>query len=262
MPVTENLPEREYSFTVVTVCYNNAETIRQTIESVLAQTWKKTEYWVIDGGSNDGTIEILQEFGDRVNWISEPDKGLYYAMNKGWEKASNEYVGFLNADDFFQHERVVAELVATVKKNPDTWVVYGDLAYVNPVKTEKIVRYWKAGNYDRESFLYGWMPPHPSFYIRKSAFTLFQGFRAEEFNSAADYEFMLRMLYKHRLPAVYSPGIKVMMRTGGLSNRSLENRMRGNKQDAQAWIVNGLEPYFFTIWMKPLRKIFQYLLRP
>ena len=254
--------ERDYSFTVITVSYNNAATIRQTIESVLSQTWKKMEYLVIDGGSDDGTVEILRSYGNRLRWISEPDQGLYYAMNKGWPKARMDYVGFLNADDFFAHEGVVAEMAASLKSSPDSWAVYGDLVYVHNTKTNRVLRYWKAGNYKRRSFLYGWMPPHPAFYIRKDAFEFFQGFRETDLKSAADYEFMLRMLFKNRLSAVYSPGIKVKMRAGGISNKNLENRLRGNREDALAWELNELKPYFFTHWLKPLRKIFQYVLRP
>ncbi len=262
MDSQETLRERDYSFTVITVSFNNAATIRQTIESVLSQTWKKVEYWVIDGGSKDGTIEILREYGSRIRWISEPDEGLYFAMNKGWKKANMEYVGFLNADDFFAHSGVLAEMASTLKKNPDTWAVYGDLAYVQASHTHKIVRYWKAGSYKREAFLLGWMPPHPTFYLRKDAFEIFQGFNALEFSSAADYELILRMLYLNRLPAVYSPGLKVMMRTGGISNRNLKNRLRGNREDARAWEINGLLPKFFTLWFKPLRKVIQYVVRP
>jgi glycosyltransferase involved in cell wall biosynthesis len=253
---------RTYSFTVVTVCFNNASTIRQTIESVLSQTWKEVEYWVIDGGSKDGTLEILASYGDRLKWISEPDEGLYYAMNKGWQRAENEYVGYLNADDFFAGPGILAEMAATLKKHPDVWAVYGDIAYVQADQPEKMVRYWKAGKYRRSAFRMGWMPPHPAFYLRRDAFELFQGFNSKEFTTAADYELMLRMLYRNRLPAVYSPGIKVKMRTGGISNRSFSNRFRANREDARAWKINELNPIFYTFWLKPLRKIFQYILRP
>lgn len=253
---------REYSFTVITVSYNNASTIRQTIESVLSQTWKKVEYLVIDGGSEDGTVDVLRSYGDKLKWISERDQGLYYAMNKGWRKASHEYIGYLNADDFFAHEGVVAEMAASLKRSPDSWAVYGDLVYVHPEKTSRVLRFWKAGKYSRRSFLFGWMPPHPAFYIRKDAFEFFQGFRETELKSAADYEFMLRMLYKNRLSAIYSPGVKVKMRAGGISNKNFQNRLRGNREDARAWLLNEIKPYFFTLWLKPLRKVFQYVLRP
>jgi glycosyltransferase involved in cell wall biosynthesis len=262
MPKQEEHKERDYSFTVITVSYNNASTIRQTIESVLSQTWKKLEYWVIDGGSDDGTIDILREFGNSIRWISEPDKGLYHAMNKGWNRAEMEYIGFLNADDFFAHDKVIAEMVSALKRQPDSWTIYGDLAYVKAENPASIVRYWKAGNYSRSSFRFGWMPPHPTFYVRKEAFELFQGFMADDLKSAADYEFILRLLFKNRLSSVYSPGIKVKMRTGGISNRNLQNRIRGNREDALAWELNGLKPYFFTLWLKPIRKIMQYIRRP
>jgi glycosyltransferase involved in cell wall biosynthesis len=258
----EPAPEREYSFAVVTVSFNNAQTIRQTIDSVLSQSWKKLEYWVIDGGSKDGTVEILREYGNQINWISEPDKGLYHAMNKGWEKSSAEYIGFLNADDFFAHQDVLKLMASALRKAPDSWAIYGDLAYVDAADPSRMVRYWKAGSYRRSSFRFGWMPPHPTFYLRRDAFLFFTGFRADEFRSAADYELMFRMLFVNRLPAIYCPGIKVKMRTGGISNRSLSNRIMANREDLLAWTINGMKPYFFTLWLKPLRKIFQYIIRP
>lgn len=261
MEYNQEAKEREYSITVVTVCYNNAATIRQTIESVLSQTWKKTEYWVIDGGSTDGTIEILKGYKNRLNWISGSDNGIYDAMNKGWERASKDYVGFLNADDFFAHEKVLAELVQSLRKAPDSWAVYGDLAYVDATETKKVIRYWKSGKYRRKAFLFGWMPPHPAFYIRKDAFLFFGGFNSTDFTSAADYEFMLRMLYRNRLPAVYSPGLKVKMRTGGISNRNITNRLRANREDRLAWKINQLKPFPFTLFLKPLRKLGQYIFR-
>ena len=261
MELHEEVRERDYSFTVVTVSFNNAATIRQTIESVLSQTWKKKEYRVIDGGSSDGTIEILKEYSNRIHWTSEPDKGIYDAMNKGWLGARNEYVGFLNADDFFAHPGVLQEMVGTLRRAPDSWAVYGDLAYVDAVNTGKIIRYWKSGAYNRSAFLLGWMPPHPAFYIRRDAFAFFGGFNSADFISAADYEFMLRMLFRHRLPAIYSPGLKVKMRTGGISNRNLSNRLRANREDRRAWEINQLKPHFFTLWLKPFRKILQYFIR-
>jgi len=261
MELHEEVRQRDYSFTVVTVSFNNAATIRQTIESVLSQSWKKTEYHVIDGGSSDGTVDILKEYAGRIHWISEPDNGIYDAMNKGWQKAGNEYVGFLNADDFFAHSGVLAEMADSLRKAPDTWAVYGDLAYVDAMDTGNTIRYWKSSEYNREDFRLGWMPPHPAFYIRSDAFAFFGGFNSADFTSAADYEFMLRMLYRHQLPAVYSPGLKVKMRMGGISNRNLSNRLRANKEDRRAWEINQLQPYFFTLWLKPLRKIFQYFIR-
>jgi glycosyltransferase involved in cell wall biosynthesis len=262
MPDSNQHKERDYSFTVITVSFNNASTIRQTIESVLSQTWQKLEYLVIDGGSTDGTIEILREFDGRLRWISEPDDGLYFAMNKGWRKASSEFVGFLNADDFFAHEGVVSEMVSVLRRHPDSWAVYGDLAYVRADDPQKIVRFWKSGKYSRSSFRFGWMPPHPTFYLRRDAFEFFDGFAEGNLKSAADYELMLRMLFKNRLSAVYSPGIKVKMRVGGISNQNLKNRLRGNREDALAWQMNNLKSYFFTLWLKPLRKVFQYIRRP
>lgn len=247
---------------VITVSYNNRSTIRQTIESVLSQENAAFEYWVIDGGSTDGTLEIIEEYAGRLQYISEPDSGLYYAMNKGWQKAKGDFVGFLNADDFYNGSQVLALISKAVQSQPHIAAVYGDLAYVKAEDTRQIVRYWKSGHYSPSQFLWGWMPPHPTFYVRKALFEKFGGFRAEEFRSAADYELMLRFLYKHRAPAAYIPQVFVRMRVGGLSNRSVRNRVRGNAEDRAAWKINELKPYFFTLLAKPLRKLVQFIQKP
>jgi len=254
--------KKDFSFSIITVTYNNAATIRQTIESVLGQTYKNLEYIIIDGASTDGTVEIIREYADRVQWISEPDRGLYFAMNKGWRLAKNEFVGFINADDFYNNHEVLETIADTIKRNPNTWATYGDLAYVEADNTDKILRYWEAGPYKRKSFIMGWMPPHPTFFVRRHAFELFGGFKATSFRSAADYEFMLRILYRNRITPTYIPQLLVRMRVGGVSNRSVMNRFRGNWEDWKAWRSNNYWPYFFTLIFKPLRKIPQFFKQP
>lgn len=249
-------------FSIITVSYNNSSTIAQTIDSVLSQDFKDFEYWVIDGGSSDGTQQILAQYNDQIRWISEPDEGIYHAMNKGWTRANGRFIAFLNADDFYAHTRVLSDVAGMLELNPQAWASYSDLAYVDPVDTQKIHRYWRAGTYDIRSFYYGWMPPHPTFFLKKEAFERFGGFRQDELKSAADYELILRMLCKHQLPAVYCPGLIVRMRSGGESNRSLKNRVRGNNEDRLAWKLNQMEPYWFTLFLKPLRKITQFFARP
>lgn len=247
---------------VITVSFNNQATIRQTIESVLSQVDVSFEYWIIDGGSTDGTLDIIREYEGRLRYISEPDQGLYFAMNKGWQKANGAFVGFLNADDFYNNHLVLYRIAQAINDQPHIAAVYGDLAYVDANDTERVVRYWQSGLFSRSGFLWGWMPPHPTFYARKSMFEKFGGFRAEHFRSAADYEFMLRLLYKHQVPVAYVPHLFVRMRVGGLSNSSVQNRVRGNAEDRAAWKVNGLKPYFFTLFAKPLRKLVQFIQKP
>ena len=255
--------KKNFSLSIVTVSYNNAATIRQTIESVLSQTYTDFEYVIVDGASTDGTLEIIKEYSDKIRWISEPDRGLYFAMNKGWKLAQNEFVGYINADDFYNDSEVLESVANAIRKNPDTWATYGDLAYVQADAPENIVRYWKAGDYRRRSFLFGWMPPHPTFFLRRQGFEIFGGFKATKFTSAADYELMLRVLYKNRVIPIYVPKLLVRMRVGGVSNRSVLNRLRGNWEDFRAWWVNRRWPLlFFTFILKPLRKIPQYYTRP
>jgi len=262
MRMSESIITRKYVFTVITVSFNNATTIRQTIESVLSQTHPDIEYLLIDGGSTDGTIDIVKEYGDKISWVSEPDPGLYHAMNKGWKQATGEFLGYLNADDFFDNPDVIASMVNVLRVQPNIWALYGDLAYVKADNPQEIVRYWDAGSYWRFSFFFGWMPPHPTFYLRRSAFTLLGGFRSDSLKSAADYELMLRMLYIHRLPAAYVPKLLVRMRLGGISNQSLKNRVRGMLEDRRAWKVNRKISWFITLLMKPVRKIYQFIYRP
>lgn len=254
--------DNRLTFTIITVSFNNGQTIGETIESVLGQTYPDVEYWVIDGGSTDGTLQLLEKYGGKIRWLSEPDGGIYDAMNKGISLANGQFIAFLNADDFYASNQVIERVAQALTQNKGAQAAYGDLAYVQAFDTEKIVRYWKAGDYSINDFRLGWMPPHPTFFLTKSAFQQHGGFRNKVLKSAADYELMLRMLYKHRVKAAYCPHLLVKMRTGGESNRNIQNRVRGNKEDRKAWEINGLKAPWYTLYLKPLRKIPQYWLRP
>ena len=253
---------QSFTFSIVTVSLNNSATLVQTIESVLNQSFTDFEYLVLDGGSTDGTIEILKSYGSRLKWISEPDYGIYNAMNKGWQMAKGQFIAYLNADDFYNHNEVLSKMASALNKDPMAFAGYGDLVYVDAKSPEKIIRYWKTGMYSETSFLMGWMPPHPTFFLKKVAFEKFGGFREESLKSAADYELILRMLYKNNLKSVYCEDLLVRMRVGGESNKNIENRIRGNKEDRLAWELNQLKPFWFTLWLKPFRKIFQFIQRP
>jgi glycosyltransferase len=247
---------------VITVSFNSAKTIRQTIESVLGQTHKEIDYIVIDGGSTDGTLDIIREYDEQLRWVSEPDPGLYFAMNKGWAMAKGEFVGFLNADDLYYGNDVLYTYNKYMEVHSNFWFFYADLVYVDPIDTDKIVRYWKAGPYKRKAFLYGWMPPHPTFYVRKKCLEALGGFKTKDFRTAADYELMLRYCYKMGLDAYYIPKLMVRMRIGGVSNRSILHRLRANLEDYRAWRINEMWPMILTILLKPVRKINQYFMRP
>jgi glycosyltransferase involved in cell wall biosynthesis len=243
---------------IITIVYNNHETIGDAIESVLGQTYPNIEYIVIDGQSTDGTVKIVQSYGNRISkFISEPDRGLYDAINKGIGLATGDVVGLLHSDDVFYTTDVISKVIGAFQSH-GTDSVYGDLLYVQKNNTNKNVRNWVSGNYRRDNFLLGWMPPHPTFYVKREVYQRL-GLYNTDFKSAADYELMLRYLYKHQITTTYIPEKLVKMRVGGKSNITLKNRIRANQEDYQAWIINDLQPYFFTRFLKPLRKLMQFI---
>lgn len=246
---------------IITVAYNSVNTIRDTFESIKSQNYNDIEYIVVDGFSTDGTLDIIEEYSDVITKsISESDKGIYDAMNKGVKMATGEIVGILNSDDFYFDCNVISNIVKVFKSN-NVDSVYSDIIYVDPNNTSKVDRYWKSCKYDRKKFLYGWMPAHPSFFVKKDVYKNFGVFN-EVLKSAADYEFMLRVLYKNKISSKYLSKITVIMRSGGNSNRSLKSRINGNKEDRKAWNINNIEPYFFTLFLKPLRKLSQFFYKP
>jgi glycosyltransferase involved in cell wall biosynthesis len=241
---------------VITVCLNAAKTIADTIQSIRSQSHPNIEYIVVDGGSTDETLAIIARNRDVVSiLVTGPDNGMYDAANKGINSASGTIVGMLNADDFYADEDVLRDVANSLVEGRDA--AYGDLHYVDRERPQVIKRNWVSGLFSRENFLLGWMPPHPTFFIRKSAYERFGAFRSD-FKSAADYELMLRMLYKHSLNPVYIDRVLVKMRVGGKSNVSIANRIRANKEDRKAWAINGLKPAWYTLYFKPLSKIMQY----
>ena len=203
-------------------------------------------------------MRIVQSYGDRINHlISEPDAGIYDAMNKGIQMATGDIIGILNSDDFYADDQVLERVVATFKQQ-QVDSIYADLQYIDPLETEKVMRNWKAGPFDMEKFLYGWMPPHPTFFVKKACYQQY-GLFDKSFSIAADYELMLRFLYKNRISTYYLPEVIVKMRTGGVSSANLKNRLNANREDRLAWEKNGLTPKFYTTWLKPVRKISQFI---
>ena len=246
---------------IITVVYNGAAHIRDCIDSVLNQTYANIEYIIIDGQSSDGTVGIIREYGTKIaRFVTEPDKGLYDAMNKGISLATGEVIGLLNADDFYRHERVIENMVATFKRT-ESDAVYGDLIYVDRDDPKRLKRYWRAGRYRTGAFRWGWMPGHPSVFARRTLYDQYGVFRTD-MKSAADYELLLRFIHKNKAKLAYMNEVTIVMRAGGVSNSSLANRLRANQDDRVAWKLNGLNPYFFTMWLKPLRKIGQYISKP
>jgi len=246
---------------IITVVFNGAKTIKDCIESVIGQQYADIEYIVVDGASNDGTIEIVKKYGSKIAvFISEPDQGIYDAMNKGIQLATGDLIGILNADDFYKDHTVIDTIVGTIAEN-QTDGLYADLIYVDAQKLNQIKRYWRSGWVNKKSFLWGWMPPHPTFFLKRAYYQKFGGYRLD-LGSAADYELMLRMIHKNGVKMAYLPAITTVMRTGGVSNSNISNRLRANQNDRYAWEINGLKPYFFSLWLKPFRKILQFFHKP
>jgi glycosyltransferase involved in cell wall biosynthesis len=242
---------------LITSTYNSAETLKDTFDSVRAQQHKDLEYIVIDGGSTDATMDLIKANSDIIDiHLSEPDDGIYDALNKGIEKATGDVVGFIHSDDLLAGPEVIAE-IAHAFEDPKVDAVYADLDYVESNNTQKVVRKWRSRSFDPQAFYRGWMPAHPTFYLRRKHYENL-GLYDTSFRQSADYELMLRMLLKHQLKAEYIPNVWVKMRMGGASNATWKNRWVANQEDARAWRKNGLKTSPATRWMKPLSKLKQF----
>lgn len=241
---------------IITATYNSAATVRDTLACIAAQEYPFIEHIIVDGISTDNTLEIVKEFAHVAKVVSEKDKGIYDAMNKGVQLAGGEVIGILNSDDFYTGPSVL-EKVAAAFEDPAVEAVYGDLQYVKADNVQIVTRTWKSGHFQKNNMYYGWMPPHPTFFVRRHIYEKCGLFNIN-LRSAADYELMLRVLLKYDARVRYIPEVLVKMRAGGMSNASLKNRLKANREDAIAWKLNDLKPYFFTTWLKPLRKVLQF----
>ncbi|MCK4795116.1 MAG: glycosyltransferase [Desulfobacteraceae bacterium] len=244
---------------IITVCLNSADTIEDTIRSILSQDYKDIEYIVVDGSSSDGTLDILTKYHDQIHeYISEPDKGVYDAMNKGIKLSNGDIIATLNADDFYADETVVSNMVGFMQSN-GLDAAYGDLAYIDPNNSDHVTRFWKAGEYKRGAFYHGWVVPHPTFFCRKQVFEKY-GYFNEKFQVAADFELLLRFIEKHQIKVGYLPKVIVKMRAGGKAN-VLRGIIRGNWEIIRSFRLNNLRlsPWFFIL--KPATKISQLFTR-
>lgn len=241
---------------IITVVFNNEKTISDTIKSVLNQTYHDIEYIIVDGKSTDDTLKIIKSYGSKINIvISEKDYGIYDAMNKGVAIASGDVIGFINADDMLYDKHCIKKIINNF--NEDIDVVYGDKTYVNRNDKSKLVRYWKAGNFEKKKYKYGWMTPHLSTYIKKKIYDRYGAFDTR-FKIAADYELMLRFFYKNNLKIKYIPEIIVKMRVGGISNNSFLNVVTSNYEAYKSWKVNGLKVSPLIMILKPMTKLRQF----
>lgn len=246
-------------FSIITATYNAAATLGDSLRSVAGQTHSDIEHWVIDGGSRDGTQSIVENNRSRIaGFVSEPDGGIYDALNKGLLRATGEVVGFLHADDVYANDEVLAA-IAEAFANPAVDAVYGDLTYVDREDTTRVVRYWKSGAFDHARLRNGWMPPHPTFYVRRSVYERL-GLFDTRYRISADYECIVRFLFVNSLRTVYIPKVLVSMRVGGVSNRSLRSIRRKSLEDLDIMRRHGVGGWS-TLAMKNLSKLTQFWLR-
>lgn len=245
-------------FSIITVTYNSREYVKDCIESVVSQSYPQIEYIIIDGKSTDGTLEVVSRYSHKIcKIISEKDKGHIWAMNKGLELAGGDIIGFLHSDDFYPHNRVIENVAAALKKSTSD-SLYGNLAYVKKDNPNRIIRHWKAGTYDFNKIRRGWMPPHPAFFVKREIYEKY-GFFDTSFGISADYEIILRFLYKYRISASFIPEILVKMRWGGISNRSAGNILKKIAEDYRVSRMYGLGA--FTIAMKTMIKLPQFFMK-
>ena len=250
-------PPEIMKVTIITVTLNSEKFLSDCIQSVKNQSYSNIEHIIIDGKSNDGTLEIIRRNQKYISkWISEPDRGMYDAINKGIALATGDIIGILNSDDIFASSNVIDNIVNCFEEE-GTDSVYGDLVYVKPSNTDRVFRLWKGRPYKRGRFQLGWMPAHPTFYMKRSLIEKFGPYE-NHYHTAADYEFMARYLYKYKISATYLEQMIVKMRTGGASNSNLKRRLRANRRDYLAMKRNNIPFSFIVSILKPLSKIGQY----
>jgi glycosyltransferase involved in cell wall biosynthesis len=241
---------------LVTVVYNAQDSIGQCIESVINQNYPNLEYIIIDGGSTDNTLNIIEQYRSRIHiLVSEPDHGIYDAMNKGIRLATGQIVGMLNADDQFADHEVLRS-VATAFEQHDTGVVYGDLDIIG--HRQQIIRKWRSRPCNGNSFNLGFMPPHPTFYCKRELFEKL-GFYSLDYGSAADFELMLRFLHFNKIRSFYLKKVMVKMLTGGVSSKSFKNRLSAWRFDLKAMRKNGVRLPFLAFILKPVQKLIQFI---
>ncbi|MDO6440377.1 glycosyltransferase family 2 protein [Cyclobacterium sp. 1_MG-2023] len=245
---------------LITVTYNSAKTLQDTISSVAQQEYPDIEYIVVDGNSKDNTVDIIKENESTVsNWVSERDKGMYDAMNKGIKMATGDVVGILNSDDFFFDTKVLAE-IANAFHSPSTDAVIGDIVFVDDEDENKIIRRYSAKKWKPSKFAWGYMPPHPSFFVRKEFFDKLGAYKTD-YKIAADYELLIRFLLKGGINWKYLPIVTTKMRMGGLSTQGFQSLVTLNKEIARGCKENQVYTNPAMIYSKYLFKPFEFIFK-
>lgn len=246
---------------IITISYNSQKTIDDTLRSVTSQDYPSIEYLIVDGHSSDDTLKIVDRYKDKIiKVISEKDAGLYDALNKGIRNCTGDIIGMIHSDDAYYDNHVLSEVAEAFEKNPQAEALYGDLIFVDRDDTSQIKRVWRAGQYNQGDFAKGWMPPHPTFFVRKELYEKF-GFFTTKLRYSSDYELMLRFIHINKIKLIYLPRIIVRMRMGGISNFSFLIKWKAHLEDRKAWHMNGLKPSTFNLIRKPLSKLGQYFER-
>ena len=244
---------------IITVCYNSENTINDAIKSVLSQTYPEIEYIIVDGLSTDNTINIINSFGKHIfKFISEPDQGIYDALNKGIKSANGDIIGILHSDDFFYDNSIISK-VADAFTNSNIDAIYGDVQFVDSNDISRIVRQYSSKNFSLAKFRYGIMPAHPTFYVRREIFERF-GYYKADYKIAADFEILLRFMLINNIQCKYLNFPFVRMRTGGISNRTFLSRYLLNKEVLRACRENGIKTNYFLIYSKYLIKMWEFIL--
>ena len=246
--------------TVITACFNSEKHIRDCLNSVAGQSFKNIEHIIIDGGSSDNTIEVVKSFPSVTKWISEPDNGIYNAMNKGINLAGGDIIGILNSDDFYYDEFVIERIVKEFKKDNDLDAVHTNLYYVKNENTNINVRLWKTGEFKAGSFFKGWHPAHPTLFLKREVYKKY-GLFDENFKLAADFEFMLRIFERYKIKSKYLPIETVKMRLGGATNKNLSNIIMGNKECLKAFSNNNFKTPALYPFYRILPKLRQFIIK-
>jgi len=244
---------------IITPACNSRDTIADCLDSINRQT-VSCEHIVIDGGSSDGTVELVRSISPGAIVVSEPDDGIYDAMNKGIKLASGDIVGILNSDDFYAGPEVLEKVIARFRESGAD-ALFADLVYVRPDNLKQVVRYYSGAGFTPEKFAWGWMPPHPTFFVRRELYERY-GLFSTDYQIAADYELTARFLARHRVRYDYLPEVIVCMRTGGVSTRGLGSNLVLNREILRACAENGISTNILKVYSKYFRKVMQLFARP